>query len=91
MGPYEETVHGLEALAALWEDERRSAEEEFELEATVVAVDGDVGVARVDVRYGPPDPREYKEVWMVRFDGDGRCESFQEWTEWPGSERPAIS
>ena len=90
MGPYEATVHGLEALARTWESERRSADEDFELEASVVAVDGDTCVARVDVRYGAPAPQEYSEVWIVGFDAEGRCESFQEWTEWPGSGRPTI-
>ncbi|MDP9228568.1 MAG: nuclear transport factor 2 family protein [Actinomycetota bacterium] len=83
MGPYEEPVRGLDALAELWEGERRSADEEFELKTEIVAVDGDTGVAQVEVEYGPPHEQEYREIWVIRFGADGRCVRFEEWPYWP--------
>ena len=86
MAPYEQPVHGLGALREVWERERLSADEEFEMVAEIVAVEGDTGVARTHVQYGPPRHLEYKEIWVVTFDADGRCSSFEEWPFWPGQD-----
>ncbi len=86
MSPFEEPVRGLDRLGELWERERHSADEDFELVAEPLAVDGDVAVVRVDVSYAPPRDREYKDLWVIRFGADGRCESFEEWPYWPGQQ-----
>src|SRR5262249_23126396 len=52
--PYENPHEGLDAIAEMWEAERRGPDEEFEMSSEVVAVEDDTGVARVEVRYGPP-------------------------------------
>jgi ketosteroid isomerase-like protein len=83
MGPYEAPAVGLAAIAALWERERRGADEEFEMSHRVVAVDGDTAVVRVEVRYGAPQRLEYRDLWVVRFAADGRCREFEEWPFWP--------
>lgn len=83
MGPYEEPVEGLDSLAALWERERHSADEAFELQTEIVAVEGDTGVVRAEVRYGPPREQEYTDLWVVKLDEAGRCVSFEEWPFWP--------
>ena len=49
----------------------------------VVAADGDTAVVRVGVSYGDPVRQEYRDLWIVRFAGDGRCTSFEEWPFWP--------
>jgi hypothetical protein len=82
MSPYEEPAVGLEAIGALWERERVGSEEGFELSYEVVAVDGDTAVARIGVDYA--DGAEYRDLWIVRFDADGRCSAFEEWPFWPG-------
>jgi ketosteroid isomerase-like protein len=82
-GPYENPRRGLEAIASMWEGERLGPDEEFEMTSEVVAVDGDTGVARVEVRYGPPKKREYRDLWIVRLEADGRCSHFEEWPFWP--------
>src|SRR5215813_12536295 len=81
MSPYEEPAEGFDAIAALWERERQAPDEGFEMRHQIVAVDGDVGVVRVDVSYerGP----EYLDLWLIRLDGDGRCVEFEEWPFWP--------
>ena len=83
-GPFEETRRGLSAIAELWEDERASADEPFRMTSDVVAVDGDTGVARVEVWYDGPPPRHYRDIWILRLDASGRCTHFEEWPFWPG-------
>jgi hypothetical protein len=75
--PWEQPTHGLGDLAAFWEAERDGADEEFEMTSEVVAVDGEVGVARVEVRYRNGD--RWRDIWIVRFDAAGRCVHFEEW------------
>ena len=45
--------------------------------ADVVAVDGDVGVARVEVSYGRG--KRWRDLWVVRLNAGGRCVAFEEW------------
>jgi hypothetical protein len=75
--PWADPVGGLEALAAFWEEERDGPGEGFTLTSDVVAVDGDVGVARVEVTY--EDGRAWRNLWVIRLDADGRCTAFEEW------------
>jgi hypothetical protein len=86
MSPYEEPIVGLEAIEALSERERAGYDEAFAIEADVVAVEGDTGVVQLEVRYGEPRPREYRDLWVVRFAGDGRCRAFEEWPYWDGQQ-----
>ena len=78
-GPYREPVRGLPALAGRWEAERDGPDEVFTMDSEVVAVDGDTGVVRVEVRYGRPVRQEYRDLWIMRFAGDGRCRQYEEW------------
>jgi len=82
-GPFVKAARGLEAIERLWEGERLGPDEDFELSSEVVAVEGDTGVARVEVRYGPPRDLLYRDLWIVRAGADGRCTSFEEWPFWP--------
>jgi hypothetical protein len=83
MAPFEEPVEGLEAIGRLWEREREGPDEEFEMRHEIVAVDGDAAVLRVEVRYGRSG-NSYRDLWVLRFDGEGRCSEFEEWPFWPG-------
>src|SRR6266542_3118451 len=71
--PFEEPFQGLPAIAAMWEAEREGPEEVFAMDSEVVAVEGDTGVARLEVRYGDPVRQTYRDLWVVRFDAQGRC------------------
>ncbi len=75
--PWGVPISGLEALAAFWEAERDGPDEEFTLTSEVVAVDGDVGVARVEVGYAEGD--RWRDLWIVRLDAGGKCVAFEEW------------
>jgi hypothetical protein len=75
--PWEQPIQGLEDLATFWEMQRDGPDEEFAMTSDVVAVDGEVGVARIEVRYGNGD--RWRDIWIVRFDAEGRCAHFEEW------------
>jgi hypothetical protein len=81
--PFEVPFEGFGAIAELWEAERTGPEEAFEMSFELVAVEGEVGVARVDVRYGPPKEQRYLDLWVIRLDADGLCTEFEEWPFWP--------
>ncbi|UJA20464.1 SnoaL-like domain-containing protein [Thermoleophilia bacterium SCSIO 60948] len=81
-GPYTETVRGFVAIQDFWEAERDSHEERFEFSYEVIAVEGSVGVAKIDVRYLEP-AQDYLDIWIVEFDGQGLCTRFEEWPYWP--------
>ena len=80
--PYEEAHRGLEAIAAMWHQER-SADEEFTMKSEIVAAEGDTGVIRVQVDYTRPRRQQYRDLWVIRLDADGRCVHFEEWPFWP--------
>jgi ketosteroid isomerase-like protein len=86
--PYAEPVVGLEAIAEMWDATRSGPDERFRMHARTVAVEGDVGVVRVDVRYEDP-VREYRDLWVVRLADSRRASSFEEWPFFPG--RPLTS
>jgi ketosteroid isomerase-like protein len=77
--PWATPVAGLEQLAELWEAERDGPDETFTMRSEVVAVDGDTAVVRLAVDYGDPLRSRWLDLWVIRFDGDGRCRAFEEW------------
>ena len=90
-GPFSDPRRGLDAISELWESERLGPDEDFEMTSAPVAVDGDTAVARVEVRYGPPRDQLYRDLWIVRFDSDGRCTAFEEWPFWPPESRGTVA
>lgn len=81
--PYAQPVAGRDAILRLW-DEGREPGEEFTMAWEVVAVDGDTGVARIEVRYLAPEEAGFRDLWIVRLAPDGRCRHFEEWPFAPG-------
>jgi hypothetical protein len=84
LAPFESPIVGLAAIAEMWEAERRGSDERFAMDSEVVSVDDHVAVARVAVRYEDPVPTEYRDIWIIRFAADGRCQMFEEWPFFPG-------
>ena len=82
--PYEQPVTGLDAIKRMWEEEREGPDEVFTMTTDIVAVDDPAAVVRVEVRYGNPPVQEYRDLWVIRFAGDGRATRFEEWPYWPG-------
>jgi hypothetical protein len=90
-GPYEEPITGLPAIAAMWEAERDGPDEVFRMTSDVIAADGDTAVVRVEVGYGDPVDQEYRDLWVLRFADDARCDWFEEWPFWPGPAHTAAA
>jgi hypothetical protein len=80
--PFENPYRGLGAISEMWESGRDGPDEDFTMTSDVVAVEGDTGVVRVEVRYGSKGV-DYRDLWIVRLDESGRCISFEEWPFWP--------
>jgi ketosteroid isomerase-like protein len=76
--PWGEPVEGLAAVAEFWDTEREGADEEFTMTYDVVAVDGRAAVVRASVDYAATGDR-WRDLWVLRFADDGRCEAFEEW------------
>jgi hypothetical protein len=89
MSPYEEPFMGLPAIAQMWEVEREGPDEVFTMASEIVAVDGDTAVVRIEVTYGEPVTREYRDLWIIHFAEGGRADAFEEWPFWP--ERPYFA
>ena len=87
--PYDDPLIGLDAISDMWEREREGPDEQFTMDREIVAVDGAAAVVRVAVYYAGPPPREYRDLWVIRFDEAGRCEAFEEWPFWPGQPHSA--
>lgn len=90
LSPYDEPIAGLDAIAAMWERERAGPDEQFTMSSEIVAIDGDAAVVRVAVDYSGPPAREYRDLWVIRFDQAGRCQAFEEWPFWPEQPRTAL-
>jgi hypothetical protein len=80
--PFEEAVVGRPAIVAAWTtnpDEPGSWEADYE----VLAIDGEVHVAHGRTRYLTDDrsgvDREFANIFVCRFDDEGRCREFTEW------------
>ena len=50
----------------------------------------EVGVARIEVAYGEPLIRTYRDLWVVSLHPDGRCTAFEEWPFFPDRPRAAV-
>ena len=86
--PYEESEVGHAAIRAFWlADEGQP----FTMTAEPVAVEGRNAVVRLEVKYGDPEPQDYRDLWVLRFADDGRVEDFEEWAYWPGKPYTAKS
>jgi ketosteroid isomerase-like protein len=81
--PFLEPHRGLAAIRELWDGERDGPDEEFTMAFEVVAVTEPRAVARLEVRYDPPDGQLYRDLWVMEFADDGRCRAFEEWPFWP--------
>jgi hypothetical protein len=88
--PFEEPLRGRAAIAAFWEASREGPDEAFDMAWQPVALEGSVGVARVEVRYAGPPRLVYRDIWIVDLDDDGRCVAFEEWPFFPGQPRVAA-
>ncbi|MGH8986024.1 MAG: nuclear transport factor 2 family protein [Acidimicrobiia bacterium] len=76
--PWAEPLRGLDELAPFWDAEREGPDEPFDMTSEVVAVEGSTAVVRLAVAYQATGER-WRDLWVLQFDRDGRCTSFEEW------------
>jgi len=87
-GPYREPITGRDKIADSWL-ESPDAPDSWDAEYAPIAVDGDTAVVHGRSRYFQDDRAklraEYDNIFVIRFDPDGRAREFAEWF----IERPA--
>ena len=80
--PFDEAVVGRPAVIASWLAEP-DAPGSWQADYEVLAVDGDVFVAHGRTRYLTDDrqavDREFANIFVCRFDEEGRCREFTEY------------
>jgi len=81
--PFDEPVKGRDAIVASWLT-NRDPEGTYEARYEPIAIDGDVAVANGRSRYFKDSTRtelarQWDNLFVIRFDGAGRCVSFREW------------
>jgi ketosteroid isomerase-like protein len=74
--PYLEPIRGREAIVAEWLGDR---DEPGSWQATYrpLLVTGDRAIATGETRY--TDGRTFSNLFVMRFDAEGRCSEFGEW------------
>ncbi len=89
--PFSEAVVGRNAVIEAWLDDP-DAPGSWQAEYEVLAVDGDVFVAHGRTRYLTDDrrevDREFANIFVCRFDPEGRCRVF---TEYYNRRRPDVA
>ena len=80
--PWDEPTVGRERIVQAWTQDP-DPPDSWEASYVVVAIDGDVGVAQGVTHYrdshdGFPG-KSYDNIFLCRFDADGRCREFTEW------------
>ena len=88
--PYRDPVVGRDAVVADWTEDPDAAGS-WEAHYEPYAVDGERAVAVGESRYLKEDGSLltlFYNVWLLRFDGEGRCSEFVEyWRELPEDQR----
>lgn len=77
-GPFDEPWTGRDAIVAKW-IEAGDSDVEWSFTWDVIAIDGDLAVIEGETTYLGPPEKAYRNMWLVRFAGDGRAREFTEW------------
>jgi hypothetical protein len=80
--PYDEPVHGRDTVVANW-IENRDEPNSYAAAYKPIAVDGSTAVSNGQSLYYEADgktvKRKFDNIFVLRFDAEGRCEDFCEW------------
>jgi ketosteroid isomerase-like protein len=74
--PYDEPLRGRDAIAESWLDDR-DAPGSWDATYRPLMFDGDRAIATGETRYA--DGNVFSNLFVLRFDGDGRCTEFVEY------------
>jgi hypothetical protein len=75
--PYDEPLRGREAIVASWLDDRDEPGS-WEAAYAPLLIEGDRAVTTGETFYRQTG-RRFSNLFVLRFDGDGRCADFVEW------------
>jgi ketosteroid isomerase-like protein len=79
--PFDEPIQGRAAIIRSWL-ENRDAPGRYEATYDPIVIDGDLVIANGRTRYDHTDGRmrqEYDNLFVLRFDANGRCRDYREW------------
>jgi ketosteroid isomerase-like protein len=80
--PWDEPLRGRQGIVRAWTENPDPAGS-WEARYEVLAVDGDAGVAQGRTRYLESHDgmagKSYDNIFLCRFDAQGRCREFTEW------------
>jgi len=74
--PYDEPLRGRDAIVASWLEERDEPGS-WEAAYRPLLIEQDRAVATGESRYA--EGRVFSNLYVLRFDGEGRCSEFVEW------------
>jgi ketosteroid isomerase-like protein len=80
--PFDQPVRGRDAIVDSWLEDPRDEPGTYDAAYAPVALAGDLVISNGRSRYFGPDRnviREYDNIFVMRFDADGRCREFREW------------
>ena len=88
--PYDQPVHGRDAIVANWVD-NRDKPNTYSGEYHPLAVNGNSAVTNGHSFYYEADGktlvRQYDNIFVLKFDSAGRCEDFCEWFMGPRGQK----
>jgi hypothetical protein len=80
--PWDLPIRGRKAIVAAWL-ENPDTPGTYDAHYEPIAIDGDLAVTNGRSHYFEPDgstlQREFDNLFVLRFDADGRCAEFREW------------
>ena len=86
--PDDEPWRGRDGIVAGWL-ENKDDPGTWTFRSEVLAATGDLAFVRGWTRYTDP-PAEYNNLWVIRFDSEGRCLEFTEWWMEPASRESNV-
>jgi hypothetical protein len=72
-------LRGLHELQSFWKKARAGYDELFKIDSRVIAVDGRIAIVKVEVEYAKDEPSRWRDLWIISFNDQGLCKSFEEW------------
>ena len=80
--PYRESIHGRDAIVALWVNNPDS-QGTYDGHYEPILIEGDRAVTHGQSLYFEPDGKtlktEFDNIFVLRFDEQGRCTEYSEW------------
>jgi hypothetical protein len=79
VSPWKPDLNGHPNIDVFWEEERNGPDEQFTIEHEVVAIENNTAVVHVFVEYIGERKSSWKDLWILIFDDNGLCASYEEW------------